>query len=276
MPPRLKKNDIARTFKHDCDRQLRISLGPRIEVASSGITPEKDPGPRPGIRLVQDAGHEWERQKFQDVVSAFGGESNVCFYRPDSTGPFEEVDLIGELKSAAPRHVIVEGGFTVPASLSPSIPRLQADCQLELQAARPDIILIRRYPTGAPLLGDIDPESPPEFEVHVIDVKLAAEPSLRHFTEVTFYAMALAAALREDGLQGRYAVAAQGFVWPGTYDEGKFRSDVATARQDGVAAPEEYALAEQLVAVPYEVYSVHVEQFLEERLPRVLDTAPEE
>ena len=38
----------------------------------------------------------------------------------------------------------------------------------------------------------------------MIDVKMAAEPSLRHFTEVTYYALALAAALRQHGLAERY------------------------------------------------------------------------
>ena len=49
-------------------------------------------------------------------------------------------------------------------------------------------------------------------------MKRAAELSLRHFTEVTYYALALAAAIEREGLDDRFAVSAEDFVWPGTHD----------------------------------------------------------
>src|SRR5947209_1908503 len=79
---------------------------------------------------------------------------------------------------------------------------------LDSVKARPNILWIRPARTGAPLIGTPTPGL--AYELHVIDVKMAAEPSLRHFTEVTYYALALAAALRQHGLAERYAVSAEG------------------------------------------------------------------
>ena len=87
------------------------------------------------------------------------------------------------------------------------------------------MVWLRRYPTGAPLIHTGDPAAGnPEFEIHIIDVKMADEPALRHFTEVTFYGLALAAALVEQGLASRYAVSAEGFIWPGSHDANAFRN----------------------------------------------------
>ena len=123
---------------------------------------------------------------------------------------------------------------------------------------------MRRFPTGAPLIptGDMQAQTP-EYEIHIIDVKMADEPALRHFTEVTFYGLALAAALVETGLAGRYAVSAEGFIWPGSHDANAFRNLFLEFQSRGDPDPLTSALLATLKAVPYEVYQVHVRQFFE-------------
>ncbi len=138
---------------------------------------------------------------------------------------------------------------------------------------RPDILWIRPGGTGAPLIGN---GTVPEYEIHIIDVKMAAEPSLRHFTEVTYYALALATAIQQEGLSGRYAVSAEGTIWPGSHDINAFRNLVQLYQAKGAADPVSEALSETLIRVPYEVYEVHVKQFFEDRLLRVLQTDMED
>ncbi|MBL8197128.1 MAG: hypothetical protein JNM06_25285, partial [Blastocatellia bacterium] len=109
---------------------------------------------------------------------------------------------------------------------------------------------------------------------HIIDVKMAAEPSLRHFAEVTFYALSLARALETEGLSQKFAVSAEGFIWPGSHDANAFRNlhkeFVAKGETDATTS----ALLNTLLPVPYEVYQVHVKQFFDERLLKVLEQSP--
>lgn len=276
--PSLKKNTIAQTFKFDCDRYLRFSLASPTDRKAAGV--KIIPDYRPGIDLVKAAGARWEAEKFQDLVDVLPAESvsyNLDQEIDERIGRqrFLKVENIYELLSQpSPPEVIIEGEFPVPTSITPALEEAYRRYNLDPVSARPDIMWVRRHPTGAPLLGKRD--SPPECEIHIIDVKLAAEPSLRHFTEVTYYALALAAFLKKKGLSNRYAVSAQGFVWPGSYDNNAFRNLHKEFVARGSSDPVSQALAKTLVAVPYEVYQVHVTQFFEDRLLRVLEQPMEE
>lgn len=276
--PRLDKSTLALTFKFDSDRFLRLRLATEAERESLGVNAEKYK--RPGIELIKAAGRRWEADKYQDLIDMAGGEENVE-YRLEK----EKNELIGRaafanvenlfeiLRRDVPPLAIIEGAFEVPVSVTPSLQEAYDKYGLETVGARPDIMWIRPYSTGAPLMARSSTDAP-EYEIHIIDVKMAAEPSLRHFTEVTYYALALAAALEEQGLSGRYAVSKEGFIWPGSNDVNEFRNKVRDAEARDEADPLTKALLETLIAVPYEVYEIHVKQFFEERLLRVLPLAP--
>ncbi len=269
---KLGKSTMAQTFKFDCDRYLRFKLASEEEKERHGFEEEKSK--RPGIQLMAAAGRRWEADKYADLIAA-AGEEAVAHVRDAEEDPLVErrlfrkvEDVFGLLRREEPPLAIVEGEFVVPMDTTPGYRDAVERAGLEPVGARPDIMWIRPYPTGSPLVeghGDA-----PEYEIHVVDVKMAAEPSLRHFAEVTFYALALAAALREEGLADRYAVSAEGFIWPGHHDANAFRNLHLEARARGEADPLTAALMETLKPVPYEVYQVNVRQFFEDRLPRVL------
>ena len=63
----------------------------------------------------------------------------------------------------------------------------------------------------------------PPLEIHIIDVKMAAEPALRRFTEVTFYGLARRRA-RARGAFRSLRSSAEGFIWPGSHDANAFRN----------------------------------------------------
>ena len=283
--PRLDKQVVARAFQHDCDRELGVRLWPRAVAAREGIAAAGGPQARPGLQLLIEAGRAWEERRYRDLLWAFGPGRVRCEGpgwrsaaagggRGAAGGPFRPTDLLAELRRPAPREVVIEGEFAAPARSWAALRRLSERHGLALAALRPDVVWLRRFPTGLPLLREGGPAAPPEFELHVVDAKLAAEPSARHHVEVTLYALGLDALLREAGLDRRYAVAAAGFLWPGGADEGRFREAVAALRGAGEPDPAARALERQLQAVPLEVYGVHVERFLAERLPRVLATRP--
>lgn len=275
--PSLNKSTLALTFKFDCDRFLRFRLASKAEKAAIGL--KEDTYYRPGIDLIKDAGRRWEADKYQDLIDA-AGTANVE-YRLGVEDPdigrrkFEKVENIFDiLRNPHLPTAIVEGEFLVPTSITPALQEAYDKFGLDRVKARPDIIWLRPALTGAPLIGG--PKDSLEYEIHIIDVKMTAEPSLRHFTEVTYYALALAAALREEGLSDRYAVSAEGFIWPGSHDTNAFRNLYRELASRGSAEPVTDALSKTLIAVPYEVYQVHVKQFFEVRMLRVLAQSPQE
>ena len=273
---KLGKSTMAQTFKFDCDRYLRFKLASEEERERYEF--EEDRSKRPGIQLMQAAGHRWEADKYEDLVTV-AGEDAVRHDRDLEEDPlverrkFRKVEnLFDVLREEEPPLAIIEGEFTVPLDVTPGYREAVERAGLEPVGARPDILWLRPYSTGSPLVEGHGPY--PGYEIHIVDVKMAAEPSLRHFAEVTFYALALAAALREQNLHERYAVSAEGFIWPGHHDANAFRNLHLEARARGEADPVTAALLETLKPVPYEVYRVHVRQFFEGRLPRVLGEEP--
>lgn len=274
--PKLDKGTIALTFKFDCDRFLRFRLATDDERSSLGI--ESETYKRPGIELIRAAGRRWEAEKYQDLIDLANPGSIEYALKSDiddliGRKPFNKIDNLYEiLRRLKPPLAIIEAEFEVPRNITPKLQMAYDKYNLDPVKARPDIIWIRPGGTGAPLIGN--PNTTPEYELHIIDVKMAAEPSLRHFTEVTYYALSLAVALIEYGLSNRYAVSAEGFIWPGNHDVNAFRTLYRELKSKGDRDPLTSALIETLVSVPYEVYQVHVKQFFDERLLKVLDQKP--
>lgn len=274
---KLDKGTLALTFKFDCDRFLRFRLASDTERDSLGVSAETYK--RPGIELIKAAGRRWEADKYQDLIDT-SDDGKVVFLLEDKVDdllgrkPFKKIqNLFDILRQQEPPQAIIEAEFTVPTNITPGLQKAYDDFGLDQVRVRPDILWIRPGGTGAPLIGN---GTVPEYEIHIIDVKMAAEPSLRHFIEVTYYALALATAIQQEGLGGRYAVSAEGTIWPGSHDINAFRNLVQLYQAKGAADPVSEALSETLIRVPYEVYEVHVKQFFEDRLLRVLQTDMED
>ncbi len=278
--PKLSKRILAETFKNDCERFFRFELSSEHEKKEISIDGNNySLGNRPGVQLMQEAGNKWEIDKYDDLIRGFGSE-NIRFERKTEVNPrlgvkeFKEVtNLIDILKQETPPKVIIEGSFPIPQSVSSEIQEAYKLYGIEPSRAIPDIIWIRPYNTQSPLIQDED-ELPPEYELHIIDVKMAAQASLKHFTEVTFYAIALDAFIRENKLNNKYRVSAKGLIWPGSHDAYEFKNRLRKHEAEGKISPAESALEETLIAVPYEIYEVHVKEFFKERMLPILATPP--
>jgi DNA replication ATP-dependent helicase Dna2 len=273
---KLSKNTLALTFKLECDRFPRLKLATDKEIEDFKI---KETHKRHGRELMQAAGKRWEAEKYQDLIDVSPSGSIVYDLEP-------KVDsLIGRrlfkgtnrlfdmLRGHNQPLAIIEAEFEVPSQTIPGLQEVSQEFGLGSIIARPDIIWIRPARSGVSLLHD--PGRSLENELHIIDIKLTAEPAKRHFTEVTFYALALEAALKEQGLDDRYAVSSTGLIWPGTYDADAFRNLVEKHKQAGETDPITIALQDTLVPVPYEIYLAHVKQFFAERLPSILKLEPQ-
>jgi hypothetical protein len=283
--PTLSKGTVALTFKFDCDRFLRYRLATKAEREHHNL-PRSDEGKkrRPGIQLVADQGHLWEAKCYDDVVEL--AAQQVLFRKSTQKDPnlrilryetVEEVELAKRLAGDEPPAYIIEGTFKIPLEQAtfPGLLDFVRDHPGRLEGAygRPDLLWVQPFDGQVELL----PGSPekPEFVIHIFDVKLAAEPSLRHFVEVTYYAFGLQAWLRaHPKLSKRYAVAAAGRVWPGTHDPHAFRNLVREKEARGSSNPMRDALLEMTEPVPHEAYWPRVREFLDEKVPAVVGMEP--
>ncbi|MBJ8417515.1 hypothetical protein [Acinetobacter courvalinii] len=271
---KLDKGTLALSFKFDCDRFLRFRLANDYEKTTLGIEAIHEKR-RPGIKLIADAGKRWEANKYEDIVAAYG-DDRVVFNKGEWDESLEIFkfnpvpNLFEILKKENPPKIIIEGEFKVPTSITPSLEIAYKDFGLKEVKARPDILWIQPTQFDTPLIGNF--KKTPKYEIHIIDVKMAAEPTLRHFTEVTYYALALSKALEDAGLNENYAVVAEGKIWPGSHDINDFKNKVRNFKARSEDDPIKKALNETLKPVPYEVYEIHVKNFLEHKLLEILKT----
>lgn len=282
--PTLSKGIVAFTFKFDCDRFLRYRLSTRDERDPQGLAvpeaqTEKDK--RPGIGLVTKEGSLWEAHCYDDICELAG--SSVVFNLSDEIDEklrrrryFEVDDLQERLEALNPPTFIIEASFKIPLNQG-GLNVLEQYIEehpgrLDGAVGRPDLLWIEPFDGSTTLLPGSN--TAPQFVINIIDVKMAAEPSLRHFVEVTFYAFGLQSWLREVGLSERYAVAAAGRVWPGTHDRFEFKHKVHAKAAAGSTSPLRDALLETTHTVPHEAYWPRVREFLNERVPAVLELGP--
>lgn len=271
---KLDKSTVALTFKFDCERFLRYRLATRTEVKSK-VVPDAIAlrnADRPGIKLITAQGRAWEARCYDDIVKASKGSVAFEPGKYDDEIERKTYDVVKNLDTwlakSAPPSFIVEAQFNVPGSIGQGLKNALDSGRLEAALGRPDILWIRPFDDKVPLIRAATPSC--KYIIHVIDVKLAAEPSLRHFVEVTFYALGLQAWLEEKKLADKYAVSAQGLVWPGTHEASAFASLVSNFEAEGDPDAVAHALEQTVFSVPYEIYKPRLQQFIDERLPEVL------
>jgi hypothetical protein len=270
----LGKTVLAQTFKFDCDRFLRLKLASTEEKSAFNVKDQDLAKYRPGIELVKAEGRRWEIEKYQDLIDLAPSDEVVYRLKNEideyvGKKPFDDIpEIFDILRRDDLPSLILQPKFLVPQNITPALQTAyQPPYNLEPVHVIPDIIWIRKRRSGAAL---IDAKDSVEYELHVIDVKMTAEPNLRHFAEVTFYTLALAAALKEQGLTDRFAVSGEGLIFPGSHDKNAFRNlckDLQAKNSPDAIAE---ALEQTLVKVPHEVYLTHVRQFFEDRLLHVL------
>lgn len=287
------KKAITQWVGHRCERQLGLSLWADAEqrrdaeAAAAGRTALGIPHRqiRPGLQQMATAGNEWQARKVADLLTAFGpvavvGEPGKP-HQMNGPGDYREAefaegDLAKMLAGAQP------GQFLVEAEFDPINPTFEAQWRLAWRSTvglrwrkvRPDIIQVGtpgQFALG--LLTDgsaVDLESDPRVPLRVIDAKLSSEPGPGYFAEVTYYSLALAAWLKDNGLDGAFVVAADAALWPGSFDVSALRSAHGTGSSGSALV---LALEEDLEAVPTEVFVSEITRFFHEVLQRVATAA---
>src|SRR6266540_620930 len=295
--PLLSKQVISNYLRSDCQRRLRLDLHPDIthllpdgqtaqqERQQTGMPPRNVS--RPGLAALAAAGEEWEEAKINDLVQTFGlpaliGDSQRT---PAGTYRFSGVPLAGLIAQAAPGRFIVQAQFDAGAAFQNAlgIQHLQTAHNLGYRELRPDLIQIfgpapacqrqAVQPDGSVI--DV-PLTDARLALRVIDIKLTAEPSVPYFIEVTYYAIALAGWLMDQGLTNQYYVLPSPTVWPGSHDASTLVRLQSERRAQGTTPTHAElltALEEDLEVGEFGVFAPRLRRFFQEEIETVL-TAP--
>lgn len=282
--PQVGKEALSQFIRTECLRLLRLNLSPdtqafQQERTAAGMPPVQPP--RPGLEYLAQAGEEWQAEKIADLSDTFGTAVVIGDRHTNQAGQerFREIELVNHLTTAPQGSFLVESQFDVGPTFEGAlgIAGYRQNYGLNYSRLRPDLIEvlpptsnIDRYvtPAGAVLWLAADDH---RVKLRVIDIKLTAEPSPSYFAEVTYYSMALAGWLTDQGLDNRYVVVPDAAIWPGSHDASSL---VRTCREieDQGGTPTYVqmwdAMQEDLEAVPFEVFVGRVKHFFMADLPR--------
>ena len=282
--PQVGKEALSQFIRTECLRQLRLNLSPdsrafQQERTAAGMPPVQPP--RPGLEYLAQAGEEWQAEKIADLSDTFGTSVVIGDRYTNREGQerFREIELVNHLTTAPQGSFLVESQFDVGPAFEGAlgITEHRQNYGLNYSRLRPDLIEvlpptsnIDRYitPAGSVLWLDADEQ---RIRLRVIDIKLTAEPSPSYFAEVTYYSMALAGWLADQGLDNRYVVVPDAAIWPGSHDASCLvRNCREIEDQGGTPTYNQMwaAMQEDLEAVPFEVFVGSVKHFFMTDLPR--------
>ena len=210
---RLTGTRVAEFFRFACERQLRYDLLP--------------PALRGGSLVA--AGRAWERRKLRYLIHKLG-EEKVRVAGWSASGdplrlPCEEV--VALLRDPGPVEILAQPELRLadPAAFAS---RYGLDpARVEIAAAVPDLIRIRRTHDGRTLF-------------QVIDIKGSAEARLPHFAQVAFYTLVLEEVCRAAGITTGTVDTRWGRIWsrdgrgPQRFALGAFRHHVERALREEV------------------------------------------
>lgn len=294
--PLLSKQVISNYLRSDCQRRLRLDLSPDIlqalpsgrtsaaERATQGMPPRNVA--RPGLQVLAAAGQEWEEEKINDLAQTLGRQTLVGTSTPTAAGGyrFADVPLASVVRSATAGQFIVQGQFEVGATFQQAlgIQQLVTAYDVGYRALRPDLILVvaaapnvqRQAVQPGGTVVDVPPTDR-RLGLRVIDIKLTAEPSVPYYIEVTFYSMALAGWLVDNGLSNDFYVMPVPTVWPGSHDASaivRLQNERQARGQTVTSAELMSALEEDLEVGEFGVFAPRLRRFFQEELDTVLAT----
>lgn len=284
--PHLTKSALSRYIGSECLRQLRLSLSPdnaRYRDERDAAAMPAAATPRPGLEQVTQAGEVWQAAKLEDLRASFGAERVAGRARTvRDRVVYDPTPLESLLATTAAPAFLAEAEFVVGRAFVDAMGAgaLCRDRALDFAMLRPDLVELRAPGTAAQRIdarGDVHAVAPGDVRtpLRVIDIKLTAEANAGYFTEVTYYAMALAGWLDDRGLADRYVVVPDAAVWPGSHEASALtRAHARIAKSGGTPTWEALraAMEDDLEAVPFEAFAYRIRRFFADELPRALST----
>lgn len=284
--PYIDKRVVSAFFRTQCKRQLKLNLSPEnshymSERTREGMPPKQDP--RPGLQQMIQVGREWEMQKYSDIENTYGSQAIIATSSVNANNQtiYTPTALKSVLQTATGNKFLFEtefdirNGSNLEAALL--IDYYRKDYHLDYANLRPDIIQILDPGTYSAAIAADGQEvallpNDNRLQIRVIDIKHTAEPSTSYFAEITYYMMALASWLVDEGLDDKFVVVA-GAVWPGSHDASALRKIYQEAVTQGMTLTVQQlndALDKDLEENPFSVFASRLRRFFQVELVEVL------
>lgn len=233
--PRLNKQAISKFIETSCQRQLFLNL--QVEADLDGQTYPKRIV-RPAIENARELGDQWEAEAMDEFGQAVDGSrllnskprtQTIRGSRGQNLPRIPDTEMTIELPRALEDTFILQGGYDIVDSFKRryNIWRFTYDAgwtpPLDFSGARPDVTWVRpartfpQYIAPDGRLMDVLPGDD-RLQLQVIDIKLSAEAGRRHFVELIYYMLTLAAWLDATGWSSRFVVVPDAAVWPKSYE----------------------------------------------------------
>lgn len=234
------KKIISDYAEFNCERLVK-----KILNGEKGLEPGKK---RPGIGHISEEGNRWGKHIYNDLIEAV--PELVIFSYNEEKEEYDNIDGLDILKKNNKEELlIIEADFETPNETF-NIPL----SEYKMKNSRPDILWIRRMPNSDKLI------------ISIIDVKTTPEPSLKHFSELTYYKLVLERILKNNNLDSKYEIDFNGFIWPGNHDKYVFRTEYKKFTMQNQDTAFEKTLNEILIEVPFDLYLPLIKTFFDDNL----------
>lgn len=236
---------------------------------------------RPGIGVLQTAGRDFEDERNDQLIQAFG---SLVIYQSDKGGANKPVkaplaSLLGKVTSLP--SIILQGKFDPSAFQDAAMANIglqpsQLSLVPPIAGLIPDIIIVRQATVDDEEVGPngcrkpIDVATEKRRALSIIDVKHTSEANPSYSAEVALYAIFLANWIAHQGLQNEYFVTIRSYLWT-RFKQGQAALDALMSSSTS-ATPNQYleALISDSEDANLRFYLPTVLHFFREDLPRVI------
>lgn len=218
---RISKSTLSMFLRTKCDRELYLSLHEDSELEANGMPVSLQA--RPGIGVLQTAGRNFEDERNDQLIQAFG---SLAIYQPDKVGtkPVKAplTTLLGKV-TVLPA-ILLQGKFDPSTFQYTVLTNIGLDAVQTAQVPPiagliPDIIVVRQAVVDDEEVGangcrrPIDISTETRHALSIIDVKHTSEANPSYSAEVALYAIFLANWIADLGLQSKYFVTIRSYLW---------------------------------------------------------------
>lgn len=219
---RIAKSTLSKFLRTKCDRELFLSLHRDSVLATNGM-----PIPlqaRPGIGVLKTAGRDFEDQRNQELIQAFG--PRVIFHatnndpnKPAHAPAATLLSSVTQFPSIVLQAKIEPSRFQQQVLTNIGIDPTQIPQVPSIDGMIPDIIIVRDcvaddeeiLPSGVRFPINYGTEQ--RKALSIIDIKHTGEANPSYSSEIALYALFLSNWLAFEGLANRYFVTVRSYLW---------------------------------------------------------------
>jgi hypothetical protein len=269
----LSKSKLSTFLRTQCDRHLYLSL---YKNNPSALKTAKLPIPlktRPAVQLITKSGQEFEQDQFDKLLQAI--PKHVVTDSKYSTNDLIKALASPQVPSFILQPAIEPEDFRDKALNNLGLNESEKACIPTMSGLKPDVLYVYQAKAGeSEILPDgsrvqiTDKET--RFAISVIDLKNVVEANASYAAEVCLYAFFFSNWLANEGLDNRYFVSDQIYLWKHT-EMPKFQ-EMLGLRDGSDPLRRIDALHKDLQEglVDYLIFFPSVKKFFKEDIPRVV------